>query len=159
MAKEFALVFGHMKWTVYYVAGKNRYITSDCPVVMSFANPHVSPAGLMRKDCQVLFPLSSTALLSMQHDQKLNEQLMKLGPSRRATRLLNRLPEIGCVLADDNAVMRFNEQQAEHAYRWVFGGQELPWLPDRLRRRSRNIRQVFVRKGNGFEMHYVTAES
>jgi hypothetical protein len=159
MAQEFSMVFRHMKWTVHYAHGRERYITSDCPVVMRFANPDFAPAGLMRKDCEILFPLSSAALLLMRHDHKLNEQLIKTRHSKRAVKMLKRLPEIGFALADDNEVMRFNEQQADHAYRWVFSGRALPWLPDRLKRRSRNIRQVFVRTGNGFEMHYVTAES
>lgn len=155
LAATFAEVFAHMKWTLCFAAGAECFVTSDCPVVVTFQNKTLPSAGLMRIDCEVRFPLSKSALLKLRHDVKFMKQLDKLGSSARAERLYNRLPEISVQRLQDHYVRELNEQHAEQAYRWIFTGSAQDWVSVVMSTRQRNIRQVFVKHRKAYSIHSV----
>ena len=68
LARDLAMVFARMKWTVLYTSGTSHFITSDCPVAMTFLNTGIPHVGALRPDSEISFPLSRFALLKMQHD-------------------------------------------------------------------------------------------
>jgi hypothetical protein len=137
-----------MKWTVHYATGQARFITSDCPAVLLFQNSEFDHAGLARPDCEIQFPLSGTAIISITHDLTFIEQITKLDPSAKAARqMYARLPEIRIAQATDEQVELFNVNQADYASHWVFAGNESPTLIPRLKQRSKNVRQEVTMKG------------
>jgi hypothetical protein len=145
LAARFSRIFRTMKWTMYYAPGPRRFITSDCPAAMHFARKDIDTISIARPDCRILFPLSKSSLLSMEHDMALVAKLKEIGPSSRGRKLLNRLPEIRIATPSAGEVQSFNEIQADQASRWVFAGQQSNWVIARLQRGSKNVRQV-VRK-------------
>jgi hypothetical protein len=142
LASKFAQIFRVMKWTVYYTAGPSRFITSDCPVAMAFIRTDIDTVAIVRPDCRILFPLSRTSLLFMEHDIALIARLNKIGPTSTRRKLLNRLPEIRIASASTEDVTSFNAIQVEQASRWVFAGQRNDWMVPKLQQASKNVRQV-----------------
>jgi hypothetical protein len=147
LAASFSKIFRTMKWTMYYASGPSRFITSDCPAAMHFVRRDIDTISIARPDCRILFPLSKSSLLLMEHDMAVVAKLKEIGPTPRGRRLLNRLPEIRIVTASAGDVQSFNEIQADQASRWVFAGQQSNWVIARLQSGSKNVRQV-VRKVN-----------
>jgi hypothetical protein len=142
LAAKFVQIFRVMKWTVYYSVGPSRFIVSDCPAAMVFARKDISTVAIVRPDCRILFPLSRTSLLLMEHDIPLIAKLNKIGPTSTSRKLLNRLPEIRIATASARDVVLFNETQVDQASRWVFAGQRSDWLIPRLQQASKNVRQA-----------------
>ena len=142
LAAKFARVFRFMKWTVYYTSAASRFVTSDCPAAMAFTRKDVGTLALVRPDCRILFPLSGTSLLLMEHDIALITRLNTLGSTSTGRKLLNRLPEIRVATASTEDVALFNEIQVEQASKWVFAGQQADWMIPKLQQPSKNIRQV-----------------
>jgi hypothetical protein len=154
LAFSLAKVFEHMKWTVCFTSRTMQFVTSDCPVVTVFRNQSGLPSGLLSSDCEIFFPLSGKALLKMEHDTKLANKLAKIQSLEEKARMLNRQPEIGITWLDDQEIQLVNEQHADHAYKWVCSGPSLDWLPNRMRGRSRNPRQVFMRQERDRSFHF-----
>lgn len=142
LAARFVQVFRVMKWTVFCTLGPSRFITSDCPAAMVFSRADIDTVAITRPDCRILFPLSRTSLLLMEHDIHLITRLNRIGPTSTSRKLLNRLPEIRIAAASARDVVSFNKAQADQASRWVFTGQQSDWLVPRLQKASKNVRQA-----------------
>ncbi len=147
LALSFAKVFRYMKWTIYRSDGTDHFISSDCPVLMRHERRDIEHAGLVRPDTEIEFPLSRMSLLVMKHDMPLIMRLNRMGPTRKAKRLLNRLPEIQTARARPTDVHAFNVHQAEYCSLWTFSGVERDWIKETLSEASKNVRQRVVRDG------------
>jgi hypothetical protein len=55
------------KWSIYYASGEIRFITSDRPVANVFPDGNSLGRGIKDLRCEILFPLSGTAVLQMSH--------------------------------------------------------------------------------------------
>jgi hypothetical protein len=142
LALRFVQIFRIMKWTVYYAIGSARFITSDCPAAMVFADKSIGTVAIGRPDCRILFPISRTSLLLMEHDLALIAKLNRLSQNSMSNKLVNRLPEVRIATASTRDVVSYNGIQADQASRWVFAGQQCDWLIPRLQQASKNVRQV-----------------
>jgi hypothetical protein len=142
LASKFAQIFRVMKWTIYYTASATPFVTSDCPAAMAFTRKDIETVALVRPDCRILFPLSRSSLLLMEHDNDLIARLNKIGLTSTGRKLLNRLPEIRIATASADDVVSFNEIQVEQASRWVFAGQKSEWMISKLQHASKNVRQI-----------------
>jgi hypothetical protein len=121
-------VYRQMKFTVYYATGQQDFITTDVPVVRVFHSSAPLGTGIDRRDIEIRFPLSRTALLTLTHDLHLVEALMRASSSKRS-RLLGRLPEVRVQHVSDAEVTAFNKGNARHAHRWMFAPGEINWAP------------------------------
>lgn len=124
-----------MKYTVYYSSGEAKFITTDTPVIRVFEGNRRIGTGIARKDVQVRFPLSRKAFLTITHDLRLTEALVKASESKRA-KLLEKLPEIQIRYIRDTDVLAFNKGHARHARMWAFSSQEWDWMNEILSVRS-----------------------
>ncbi|MGC2108608.1 MAG: DUF4238 domain-containing protein, partial [Candidatus Korobacteraceae bacterium] len=128
IAREMAVTYSRMKWTVYLTSGKGRFITTDCPVVTSFRNGPKLGAGIKDPDCEISFPLSSRTLLRMKHDHwSLKDPERKRYPWKRR-KTAGRNSAIELIQVDDNAVRLHNECHVDQAYMWTFSGAVQGWL-------------------------------
>jgi hypothetical protein len=159
MAHSFATMFRRFKWSVYYLIGDSRFITSDCPVLIWHERDDVERAGIIRPDTHIEFPLSRTSMLSMTHDFPLINRLSRLKPGREARRLLENVPEIRVFRAGEPLARQFNLRQAQYCARWAFAGRQSDWLVEELTARSRNVRQRIVRDGDFIRLDALTGEN
>ena len=126
--------YRQMKFTMYYPKGGKRFITTDTPVIRVYSRLGHG-AGLNRNDVEIRFPVSSSAFLTITHDLKFAEQLIKATEATRA-KLLNRLPEVHMRFISDGEVMAFNRAHVRHARMWVFSSEQSEWIPQLLKERS-----------------------
>ena len=126
--------YRQMKFTVYYPLGTQRFVTTDTPVIRVYSHGGYG-TGLNRNDVEIRFPVSSSAFLTITHDLKLAEQLIRATEAKRA-KLLNRLPEVEIRYIPDAEVSEFNRGHVRHAQLWVFSSQESEWIPELLKERS-----------------------
>lgn len=125
--------YRQMKFTMYYPLGTQRFVTTDNPVIRVYSNSKHG-AGLNRNDVEIRFPVSSGAFLTVTHDLKFTEQLIKATEAKRA-KLLNRLPEVQSRCISDPEVVAFNRGQVRHARMWAFSPDESEWIPELLKER------------------------
>jgi hypothetical protein len=133
-AMELYQYYRQMKFTVYYPLGLQKFVTSDTPVIRVYSQSGYG-TGINRKDVEIRFPVSSGAFLTITHDLKLAEQLIRASDAKRA-KLLNRLPEVQIRYIPDGEVMAFNRGHVRHARMWIFSSQESEWIPELLKERS-----------------------
>jgi hypothetical protein len=133
-ALELYKYYRHFKFTMHYLRGSQKFITTDSPVIRVYLDGGYG-AGLNRKDVEIRFPVSSGAFLTMTHDLKLAEQLTGATGSKRR-KLLNRLPEVYVRSIPDAEVKAFNRGHVRHARMWVFSCQQSAWIPELLKERS-----------------------
>jgi hypothetical protein len=134
-AMELYLYYKQMKFTVYYPLGTERFITTDTPVIRVFPHNRTHGTGINRNDVEIRFPISSNAFLTITHDLKLAEQMIKATETKRAKQL-KRLPEVRVQNISDAEVLAFNRGHVRHARMWVFSSQESEWIPELLKERS-----------------------
>jgi len=125
--------YRHMKFTIYYPLDVQRFITTDNPVIRVYSKNRYG-TGLNHNDVEIRFPVSSGALLTITHDLKFAEQLVKTTETKRA-KLLNRVPEVQIRYVSDAEVMAFNKGHVRHARMWVFSSEKSEWIPDLLQKR------------------------
>lgn len=131
-AMELYQYYRHMRYTVYYSVGDERFVTTDTPVIRVFSASRGYGAGINRNDVEIRFPLSSKAFLTITHDLKFEEQLMRATGTKRE-KMLNRLPEVRIRHIHDAEVMAFNRGHVRHARMWVFSPRESQWIPELLK--------------------------
>lgn len=149
MAVSFAQVFRYMKWSIYRCDDAETFMTSDCPVLMRHERGDIEHAGLVRPDTKFEFPISRSTLLVMTHDIAVITRLNRMGRTKEALRILNRIPEIQVLRANAQQVRTFNQHQVEYCSRWAFSGTERKWIVESLQAVSKNVTQRLVRD-NGF---------
>jgi len=152
IAAKFAQIFRYMKWTVYYAKAPNSFITSDCPAAMAFGRNDLDVVAIVRADCRIIFPLSRTSVLVMEHDNALMAKLNRIGQGSKARKLLSRSPEIRMANAAPKDVALFNQMHADQASRWIYAGQPNDWLIPRLQRGTTNVRQVVTKISRNVSM-------
>jgi len=140
VAADIAKVYVQMEWTIFYIVGTARFITSDCPVVTSYLDGRKS-GGIKDPHCEVTFPLSCKALLRMKHPSWLLTSMRKkrvneAKKSRRGAR-----PKINVAHADDAMVRHLNEFHADQAHLWAFSGRSEGWLLDRMQRPGKGLKR------------------
>jgi hypothetical protein len=133
-AMELYRYYRQMKFTMHYRSGAQRFITTDNPVIRVYSNSKYG-TGLNRNDAEIRFPVSSGAFLTITHDLKFAEQLIKATEAKRA-KLLNRLPEVQIRYISDAEVVSFNRGHVRHARMWVFSPEKSEWIPELLKERS-----------------------
>ncbi|MFZ1084360.1 MAG: DUF4238 domain-containing protein [Terracidiphilus sp.] len=126
--------YRQMKFTVYYSLGHQKFITTDTPVIRVYSHGGYG-TGINRNDVEIRFPISSNAFLTITHDLKLADLLIRATEAERA-KLLNRLPEVQIRYIRDAEVSAFNRGHVRHARMWVFSSQESDWIPDLLKEQS-----------------------
>jgi len=134
-AMELYQYYQQMRYTVYYPVGDERFVTTDTPVIRVFPVSRGFGAGINRKDVEIRFPLSSTAFLTITHDLKFTEQLMRATETLRE-KMLNRLPEVRIRHISDAQVTALNRGHVRHARMWAFSPRESTWIPGLLKERS-----------------------
>ena len=142
IARDVAVIYSRMKWTVYLTNGNSRFITTDCPVVTTFRNGPRPGAGIKDPDCEISFPLSSRALLRIKHDSwSVKDPEKKRSPWKRRKNF-SRNSAIEVIQVDDNAVRLYNECQVDRAYMWAFSGTIQDWLLTRMQNPSKGPKRV-----------------
>ena len=126
--------YRQMKFTMHYPLGTQRFITSDTPVIRVYSHTGYG-TGLNRNDVEIRFPVSSSAFLTITHDLKFLEQLIRATETKRA-KLLDRLPEVQIRYISDAHVVAFNKGHVRHARMWIFSSEESEWIPELLKERS-----------------------
>jgi hypothetical protein len=126
--------YRQMKFTMHYPLGAQRFITSDTPVIRVYSHTGYG-TGLNRNDVEIRFPVSSSAFLTITHDLKFAEQLIRATEAKRA-KLLDRLPEVQIRYISDAEVVAFNKGHVRHARMWIFSSEESEWIPELLKERS-----------------------
>jgi hypothetical protein len=134
-ALELYHYYMQMRFTVHYPLGTARFITTDTPVIRVFHQTREFGTGINRPDVEIRFPLSANALLTITHDLRLAEQLIKANENKRS-KLLANLPEVRVRYVRDGDVLAFNRGHARHARMWAFSSQELDWMAEVLAARS-----------------------
>ena len=146
-AYQMSEIYSHMKWTVFYSDGEERFMTSDSPVIRLFNSGKGGFAGLLRPDVEVRFPLSRSAMLSLTHDVTLIERALRCSDKERI-RLLSRLPEVRIARSVGEDVDRANRVQAYHSSVLILSGRHLPWASPIMKEPSKNV-QMWVRQEAG----------
>jgi hypothetical protein len=118
--------YRYMKFTVFYATGKEKFLTTDSPVIRVFQDGAPLGTGINRPDVEIRFPLSRNAFLTLTHDVSLRNALERANKKRKS-RLLQLLPEIRIVDAVDSQVTMFNRGHARHAHQWLFASAEVVW--------------------------------
>ena len=146
-ANKLTSFYAVMKWSVLIAKPQNSFLTSDCPVFHFFTEPGGDDA-LLRPDCRVCFPLSSHALLLMEHDipylqLSMKEQEMGSGST---------LPPTSFRSITAKGVRNFNEKIAGTSHHWTYSGNPMPWIVDTMRRPSSRTRREYIVTENMFGM-------
>lgn len=141
-ANDITIFFAQMRWTVLFARPSTAFITSDCSVFRTFTEPGGDDA-LLRPDCSVCCPLSSQALLVMDHDFEFLKVL------REETKVGNgeTLPPTRFRTITDSGVANFNRKIAAHAHLWCFSGKEQSWLREAMQGLSSRRRPEFFAEG------------
>ncbi len=126
--------YRRMKFTMYYPLGAQRFVTTDNPVIRVYSHGRYG-TGLNRNDVEIRFPVSCGAFLTITHDLKFAQQLIRATEAEQA-KLLERLPEVRIRHISDAEVMAFNKGHVRHARMWVFSPQESEWIPEVMKERS-----------------------
>jgi hypothetical protein len=126
--------YRQMKFTMHYPLGAQRFITSDTPVVRVYSHTGYG-TGLNRTDVEIRFPVSNSAFLTITHDLKFTEQLVRATEAMRA-KLLNHLPEVQIRHISDAQILAFNKGHVRHARMWIFSSEKSEWIPELLKERS-----------------------
>jgi len=133
-AMELYQYYRQMKFTVHYPLGAQRFITSDTPVIRVYSHTGYG-TGLNRNDVELRFPVSNSAFLTITHDLKFAEELIRATEAKRA-KLLNRLPEVQIRYISDAQVVAFNKGHVRHARMWIFSSEKSEWIHELLKERS-----------------------
>jgi hypothetical protein len=140
-ANEITEFYTNMRWTVLLARPNTAFITSDCPVFRTFAEPGGDDA-LLRLDCSVCCPLSSKALLVMNHDLGfLKISAREPGENGEA------LPPTEFRTITDAGVANFNEKIVDYSHMWCFSGAEQQWITGAMQQSSKRRRPDFFAQG------------
>jgi len=127
-------IFAQMEWTVGYALGCSRFVTSDRPVVMGGKNGAGAQIGITNSNCEITFPLSSTAVLQMRHSGLGND----VTGARLARDAKPNLGDVGqevkAARHDDAVVQHLNEVHARQAHLYVFSGIPHDWVSDSMQK-------------------------
>ena len=128
LADALEKIFIKMEWTVRTATGSSRFITSDRPVIRSWADGKGFGRGVKDLRSEIKFPLSSTAILEMKHRNWLPEAVHKhhRNDNSRVRKTGNSRIEV--LEADDAFVESVNAMIAKKAHVLVISGREQAWL-------------------------------
>lgn len=89
LAGDLARIFMKMEWTVRYISGSCRFITSDRPVIRRSTDKEELGRGMRDLRSEIVFPLSATAILEIKHHNWLIDAVRKRRTNeiRRRTRV------------------------------------------------------------------------
>jgi hypothetical protein len=108
LAGDLATVFVQMEWTIRYVSGAGRLITSDRPVIRRSTDGRGLGRGMKDLRSEISFPLSSTAALEMKHHNWLLDAVRKRRSNETRKRKKGVNLEISALQADDAFVDGLN---------------------------------------------------
>jgi hypothetical protein len=142
LAKDVAIIYTTMRWTILFAGPDAAFVTSDCPVFRTFLEPGGDDA-LIRPDCSVCCPLSSKALLVMDHDHEflqisMRERIEGSGQTLAPT-LFRTIPDAG--------VLNFNRNIVDYSHLWSFSGTEHNWITKAMQQPSKRNRPSFFAHG------------
>lgn len=142
LANDMTQFYAAMRWTILFARPSTTFITSDCPVFRSFTEPGGDDA-LLRPDCSVCCPLSSRALLVMDHDTDYLKMSMKEADEGTG----KTLPPTGFRTITDTGVANFNRRIVEYSHRWCFSGVQLDWITEAMQQPSKRRMPEFFARG------------
>jgi hypothetical protein len=140
LANDMTTFYAAMRWNILFSRSSTAFVTSDCPVFRTFTEPGGDDA-LLRPDCLVCCPLSSRALLVMDHDI----EFLKISKRERDAGNGKTLPPTGFRTITDTGVMNFNRRIVDYTHRWCFSGIKHDWITEAMQQPSkRTIPEFFA---------------
>jgi hypothetical protein len=143
LANDTTQFYATMRWTILIAKPTTAFITSDCPVFRTFSEPGGDDA-LLRPDCRVCCPLSSRALLVMDHDQ----EYLAISMKETAEGAGKTLPPTIFRTITDTGVKNFNRRIVEHSHLWCFSGRNEDWIKETMQQPSKRTKPNVFAKGN-----------
>jgi hypothetical protein len=128
LAEHTAKTISEMQWAVLRAPEKSPFITSDCPVVTRDKTGRRMFPGLKDQETEVLFPLSKSAVLRMDHFRLCQIHPRKKHVVRQKRVMKAPAQTIQEERASDELVLHLNQVVASRSQFWTFSGVDHPWL-------------------------------
>ncbi len=142
LSNDMTTFYTAMRWTILLTRPSASFISSDCPVFRDFTEAGGDDA-LLRPDCRVYCPLSSRALLVMDHDI----DFLELSVNEKAQGNGKTLPPTEFRTITNRGVLNFNQKIVEYSHRWCFSGIEQDWITSAMQRPSKRKKPEFFAQG------------
>jgi hypothetical protein len=126
LAADLAKIYMQMEWTIFYATGADRFITSDRPVITISSGDKNLSRGIKDVRSKIIFPLSSAALLQMEHHNWMLDAVRR-SPSKAKQK---KSPCVAPSSAPEKLVEMVNRMQAARAHLWIFSGRKENWLKE-----------------------------
>jgi hypothetical protein len=141
-ANDMTKFYAAMRWTILLARPNVAFITSDCPVFRTFRKAGGDDA-LLRPDCSVCCPLSSRALLVLDHDL----EYLKVCMRETAEGNGKTLPPTSFHTITDAGVANFNRRIADYSHHWCFSGLKTTWITEAMQHPSKRRAPDFFEQG------------
>lgn len=133
LANDMTPFLTQMRWRVLFTKSGSDFVTSDCPVFRTFTDESDLDDAFFRPDCQVVCPLTKSALLVMEHDLEFLRAAV-LGGASESSKIL---PGTYFIEASEQDVETYNRAIVESCNRWCFVGSKQDWIPALMKGRSK----------------------